>query len=615
MNKIDFFFLERVVIGGPGMSQQIQKGVHNQTEIIYSVISNEGYFEYISSNCLKVLGYKQKELIGSNLSEYLHVEDINIFESFLYHGDDIFPCSFRFLQKNGSYIWMKTSVDVIYNHLNKDQREFVLKFAVTSADDKIDEVPKEVNPIRADGALDFVHELPCPLIISKKGKVQYANTAAVKLLVATSSEDIVGKMVFQFIDKMFHESVHETIENLHKGIDSGILEQIWTSLDGNKIYVELKSVLISYKGEQAELLVITDISSKKIYQSILQQSREKYQRLIQNSIDTIAVIHNDKWVFMNESGIKLFGAQDYPDVLGKSIYHFLHPEYHQHVKDQLDDITNGRTETIVTKQSWYTYSKKIVHTEMVCIPTTYFGEPAVQIILRDLSEHKHAEELMIRSEKLSVAGQLAAGIAHEIRNPLTAIKGFLQLMHGEIEKDNQYFEIIFSELNRIEMILSELLMLAKPQETVFEKANVKTILLEVVTLLETEAILRNIVIEKKFSDENQEVVCDKNQLKQVFINLIKNAIEAMPNGGTVTISTKSENFSIVIEIKDEGEGIPKELLERLGEPFLTTKEKGTGLGLMITYKIVENHKGTIDVSSSEKGTVFTIKLPKQKTVL
>lgn len=252
---------------------------------------------------------------------------------------------------------------------------------------------------------------------------------------------------------------------------------------------------------------------------------------------------------------------------------------------------------------------------MVCIPTTYFGEPAVQIILRDLSEHKHAEELMIRSEKLSVAGQLAAGIAHEIRNPLTAIKGFLQLMHGEIEKDNQYFEIIFSELNRIEMILSELLMLAKPQETVFEKANVKTILLEVVTLLETEAILRNIVIEKKFSDENQEVVCDKNQLKQVFINLIKNAIEAMPNGGTVTISTKSENFSIVIEIKDEGEGIPKELLERLGEPFLTTKEKGTGLGLMITYKIVENHKGTIDVSSSEKGTVFTIKLPKQKTVL
>lgn len=149
------------------MSQQIQKGVHNQTEIIYSVISNEGYFEYISSNCLKVLGYKQKELIGSNLSEYLHVEDINIFESFLYHGD---ACSFRFLQKNGSYIWMKTSVDVIYNHLNKDQREFVLKFAVTSADDKIDEVPKEVNPIRADGALDFVHELPCPLIISKKGK-------------------------------------------------------------------------------------------------------------------------------------------------------------------------------------------------------------------------------------------------------------------------------------------------------------------------------------------------------------------------------------------------------------------------------------------------------------
>jgi two-component system sporulation sensor kinase A len=247
---------------------------------------------------------------------------------------------------------------------------------------------------------------------------------------------------------------------------------------------------------------------------------------------------------------------------------------------------------------------------MVSIPTTYFGEQAVQVILRDISDRKKTEELMLRSEKLSIAGQLAAGIAHEIRNPLTAIKGFLQIMQPDLKNHSQYFQIVFSELNRIEMILSELLMLAKPQETKFRRANLVSLLQDVAMLLETQANLNGVFIEQNHEDSNLLINCDQNQLKQVFINLFKNAIDAMPSGGKVKVHTRRDNNTVRIIVKDEGEGIPSELLERLGEPFLTTKEKGNGLGLMITYKIIEDHKGTICVDSKMgEGSTFTVNIP------
>jgi two-component system sporulation sensor kinase A len=356
--------------------------------------------------------------------------------------------------------------------------------------------------------------------------------------------------------------------------------------------------------------VLTDISSRRNFQKILQRSRERYQRLIDNSIDTIAVIHQDKWVFMNESGVKLFEAGSYPEMLGKNIFEHLHPDDHEHMKESLKSILSGEKEVQVTNQSWEISENKTIYTEMVCIPSTYFGEQAVQIILRDISDRKKTEELMLRSEKLSIAGQLAAGIAHEIRNPLTAIKGFLQIMRPDFKNHQQYFHIIFSELNRIELILSELLMLAKPQETQFKKANLVTLLQDVALLLETQANLNSISIKQKHEKEHVMINCDSNQLKQVFINLLKNAIDAMPKGGKVSVFTKREDNSVSIMVKDEGEGIPDELIKRIGEPFLTTKEKGNGLGLMITYKIIEDHKGTISVDSKlGEGSTFTVVLP------
>ena len=232
------------------------------------------------------------------------------------------------------------------------------------------------------------------------------------------------------------------------------------------------------------------------------------------------------------------------------------------------------------------------------------------VIIRDITEKKQAQELLIRTEKLSIAGELAASIAHEIRNPVTTIKGFLQLLQsGSVKK--KYFDVMESEIDRIELILSELLMLARPQLIDFKLENISMLLKDVVTLLVPQANMNGVVIITDFDSEEVVVKCEKNQLKQAFINFIKNAIEAMPQGGELVIQMVSINKDeLFIRFIDQGYGIPDHLLSKLGQPFYTTKEKGTGLGFMVSKKIIENHKGSIVISSKEnKGTTIEVKLP------
>jgi len=218
-----------------------------------------------------------------------------------------------------------------------------------------------------------------------------------------------------------------------------------------------------------------------------------------------------------------------------------------------------------------------------------------------------------QSEKLTLAGTLAAGIAHEIRNPLTSLRGFLQLMR---QREPQYTEIMLSEVDRINEIVSELLELAHPKETLFELHGLQPILQNAITLLDAQSNLHNVQLIGRYAKgtEHLVVLCKESKLKQVFINLIKNAIEAMPDGGRIRISLAASDAWACIEMADSGVGIPPELLERVGQPFVTTKERGNGLGLVICKRIIQDHQGTIEFASPpEGGTVVTVKLPIQPT--
>ncbi|PYI55915.1 diguanylate cyclase [Paenibacillus flagellatus] len=231
-------------------------------------------------------------------------------------------------------------------------------------------------------------------------------------------------------------------------------------------------------------------------------------------------------------------------------------------------------------------------------------------VAKDVTHERKAEELLRNSERLAVMGQLAAGLAHEIRNPLTALKGFIQLLQSAPGDNKGYFPIMLTELDRINFILNEFLLLSKPRPTQFRETDIRVVLEHVVTLLDTQAILNKVRIAIEAEEDVPPIRCDENQMKQVFVNVLKNAIEAMPDGGEVTVCTFRTEKGVSVRIADQGGGIPEELLPRLGQPFLTTKEKGTGLGLMICRNIMDNHNGTLTIRNGpERGTIVDIELP------
>jgi PAS domain S-box-containing protein len=234
-------------------------------------------------------------------------------------------------------------------------------------------------------------------------------------------------------------------------------------------------------------------------------------------------------------------------------------------------------------------------------------------IARDITLHRENEEMVVASEKLSVIGQLAAAVAHEIRNPLTSLKGFIQLMQTSNRINHDHLDIMLSEVDRIDLISGEMLILGKQQEVHFRHEKLDDILRQVLVLMEAQAHLDNVSIQYENKVEKPlYVLGEGNQLKQVFINIIKNAVESIPDykDGIVSITLEERASAAHVIVTDNGVGMDPERIGHLGEPFYSTKEKGTGLGLAVCQKIIERHKGHIHfLSEIEKGTAVEISLP------
>ncbi|NHC18334.1 ATP-binding protein, partial [Bacillus sp. MM2020_4] len=220
-------------------------------------------------------------------------------------------------------------------------------------------------------------------------------------------------------------------------------------------------------------------------------------------------------------------------------------------------------------------------------------------------------EELHQKEKLAVIGQMATAIGHEIRNPLSSLKGFTQLQQERNPNGNQFYPIMIQEIDRINSIVEDLMYLGKPREIKFESAHIEEIITYTHSITKHQAERQGISFEMTMADTLPPLECDAKQLKQVFLNLIKNAIESMPEGGKIQILVKCvEDRKIYISIQDEGYGIAEESLPNLGEPFFTTKKDGTGLGLLVTNQIIKDHNGELKIESEiGTGTKITVILP------
>ncbi|MEK4433219.1 ATP-binding protein [Paenibacillus sp. FSL K6-2862] len=343
--------------------------------------------------------------------------------------------------------------------------------------------------------------------------------------------------------------------------------------------------------------------------------KEHLESIINQTADAIHITDLDgKVLRVNRAFEQLYGWRS-REVENRRLK-IIPPEAEEEMKQQHAQLIEGLSITS-NETVWMKKDGTRVEVSVSTAPVRdELGEITALIsVSRDITSRNRMEELLRRSEKLTTVGQLAAGVAHEIRNPLTTLRGFLQLQQETNKLNHRHLDLMLSELDRINLIVGEFLILAKPQAVHFQERDIRFILGDVISLLDSQAHLHGVEFVLNASSDSAMVHCEENQLKQVFINLLKNGMEAMPNGGSIRIRLDhdEELNRVRIEIKDEGIGIPEEMMPKLGEPFFTNKESGTGLGLMVSQRIIQSHKGMMDIKSvMNKGTTVIIDLPATK---
>lgn len=453
-------------------------------------------------------------------------------------------------------------------------------------------------------------------ITDAKGNITYVNDKFVEISKYTE-EELLGKN-HRILNSGYHSK--EFFKSLWKTIGTG---QVWKgeiqnrAKDGSTYWVDTTIVpFLNEKGKPYQYVSIrTDISNRK-------QSEQKLRETLKEVNDIKFALDQSSIVaFTDAKGIitrvndKFCEISKYSrdEIIGKD-HSILNSGFHnkQFFQELWKTIGNGSVWKGEIRNKAKDGSYYWVDTTIVPFMNEK-GKPYQYLAIRnDITERKRTEEILHRQDKLAAVGQLAAGVAHEIRNPLTSMKGYAEFLL-EDETDGQrreFVEIILDEINRVNQIVEDFMVLAKPKVVDLKEKNIIPIIKNVLSLLEFEARKKKVRMHFEANDDIIQIECDEDRLKQVFLNFVKNGIEAMPNGGDIIVRVNVTHDQVQVSIQDTGVGIPEEKLKKIGEPFYTTKKDGNGLGLMVSYKIIESHNGQVFIESElNKGTTFNIILP------
>ena len=359
---------------------------------------------------------------------------------------------------------------------------------------------------------------------------------------------------------------------------------------------------------------ITDVTERKRAEHLLRQSEERYRRLIAVSPYAILVNRGDHIIFANDQAIKLFGAVKAEEVLEKSPMDLFHADDHDVVRERIRELFEGTAQGPMLEGTIVTLGGKAVDVEVSGARFVDEEGPAILIMLRDVSERKRLQDQLRRTERVAELGTLASGMAHEIGTPMNVILGRAEYLMDRVTEEpiKRGLRTIITQVERITKVMNQLLSFARRKAPQRIPLDLRTVIEDGMEMFQERLASNQIRIKMEMAEPCPMVLADADQMSQVLLNLVMNALHAMPEGGTLRVGLELERPMVKLTIVDTGHGIPPEAIGNIYDPFFTTKEfgKGTGLGLTVVKGIIEEHQGTIVVESEEgKGTRFTVLLP------
>lgn len=426
--------------------------------------------------------------------------------------------------------------------------------------------------------------------LDEEGYVLTVNPAAASMFSYTP-EELIGNHISIIVPGLMVEGDHESC--LGKTIETFALRK-----DDFRLPVDVQIGEARMEHQRIYVCSIRDVTGRK------QTEEECFRKIFDATPCMVSLrsLTDKRYINVNESWVKNTGF-DYDEVIGRQ------SDVLQYIIDTDDSWGTDFAPLDAEKQvrnaemSFLTkfgdLREGLLSTEIVKI----HGEEFLLSVITDITDRVFLEKEMVRFDRLNIMGEMAAGIVHEIRNPMTTVRGFLQMSRDA--SSPEYFDIMIEELDRAHNIITEFLSVSKPNPEKRKLKDLNSVIQVLFPLIQAKAMCTGNHVSLELS-ECPLLKLDEKEIRQLILNLSLNGIEAMPDGGTLTIKTFHEADEVVLQIQDQGCGIKEELLEKIGTPFFSTKVHGTGLGLSVCHSVAARHNSKIKVETSGQGTTFSV---------
>ena len=555
-------------------------------------------FKRVNPAFEKTLGFTEEELLAKSFLSFIHPEDkaASIEEvQKLTGGKPTIYFKNRYICKDGSFKWLE------WTGMPDTEKNLIVFVARDITKHKLlrEELNRIIKVVESSG--DAIG------MANAAGRSIYHNKAFIQKFEYTVEELNTANGLHVLYSNP--EVYREVFDTIFKGDSwNGEIEILTRS--GRTIPVLLSAnSLRDDNGKIIGLLgIYTDITKNKQAEDALRFSEERFSKAFNANPNmmVITTLADGRYIDVNDSFTDIMGYCR-KEVIGRTtteLNNWLKPKDRLQIVQILNEQGTVRNLEIEFCTKSGNQRVGLFSAELIDL----YGVKCVLLSVNDITESKQLKKDMARLERLHLIGEMAAGIGHEIRNPMTTVRGFLQLLRGkkECEKFAQFFNLMIEELDRANLIITEYLSLAKNKTVNLKLMNLNSIVKALTPLMQADAISSDKYVNVELRTV-PDLFLDEKEIRQLVLNLVRNGLEAMQPGGNVTVKTFVDAKKVVLSVQDQGKGIEPHLIEKIGTPFFTTKDNGTGLGLATCYSIAARHNAIIKVETGPKGTTFFVK--------